>query len=57
MLWINVKRSVAAIGATAIVGFAASASTAAALNPQPLPPLEHHTTVFLNPQPLPPIVF
>ncbi len=57
MLSINVKRSVVAAAATAIVGFAATASTAAALNPQPLPPLEHHTTVFLNPQPRPPLVF
>jgi hypothetical protein len=41
-----------AIAAITAAAFGASASSAAALNPQPLPP--RHGVVMLNPQPLPP---
>jgi hypothetical protein len=46
-----------ATAAVATVSFGATAGTALALNPQPLPPMPAVTGLhFLNPQPLPPIV-
>ena len=56
MRQLNLRRSLAGAIAVAAVCSAVSVSSAAALNPQPLPPYQH-PQLQLNPQPLPPLVF
>jgi len=56
MLTRTFRRSLAGAIAVAAVCSAVGASSAFALNPQPLPPAPAHAPVFLNPQPLPPLL-
>jgi len=55
MLTRTFRRSLAGAIAVAAVCSTVGASSALALNPQPLPPAAHGA-VFLNPQPLPPLL-
>ena len=54
MLKRNLRRTLAGAFAVAAICSTVGVASAAALNPQPLPP-GHSAKAFLNPQPLPPL--